>query len=453
MSPLSTPNSTPKGISRFLQQSHPIWLVIYASCAAFLTYTCMYAFRKPFSVGTYENIAGWQGELDFKIALILSQVLGYLLSKFIGIKVVSEMTAGRRALAILALVMASELALIGFALTPAPYNVGFMFFNGLPLGMIWGLVFSFLEGRKSTEILGAVLSVTFIVASGWVRTVGKWLLVETSIPEVWMPAVTGAIFTLPFFFCLYFLSQTPLPDKQDIALRHERVPMDGKARMAFFLRYWPGILLLISSFLLFTGLRDFRDNFSAEIWQALGYGQEPGIFAYAGIRIALIVLVVLGLMVMIKDNVKAFFANQYFILLGCVLLGGATFMYQANLLDGKSWMVLLGAGLYIAYIPYNCFLFDRLVSCVGVTANAGFLIYLADSAGYLGSVSILLYRTFASPEISWLNFFINLCYLVSIGGATLVVGSLAYFMGLRRKAAAAERNGSTNQNNTLSIAP
>ena len=434
MNVTSASDAGQKGIGKFLATSHPIWLVIYASCTAFLTYTCMYAFRKPFSVGTYENVLGWQGELDFKVALILSQVLGYLLSKFIGIKVVSEMTAGRRAVSILALVMASELALIGFALTPAPYNVAFMFFNGLPLGMIWGLVFSFLEGRKSTEILGAVLSVTFIVASGWVRTVGKWLLLETNVPEVWMPAVTGAIFTLPFFVCLYFLSQTPLPDKEDIVLRHQRVPMDGKARMAFFLRYWPGILLLISSFLLFTGLRDFRDNFSAEIWHTLGFGEEPGIFAYAGIRVALIVLVALALMVMIKDNVKAFFANHYFILLGCALLGGATVMFEMQLLSSKAWMVLLGAGLYIAYIPYNCFLFDRLVSSVGVTANAGFLIYLADSAGYLGSVSILLYKTFASPNISWLHFFINLCYLVSSAGAALVIGSLIYFMGLRRKA-------------------
>lgn len=421
------------GMTRFLQQAPALLLVVYASCAAFMTYTCMYAYRKPFSVASYENIQGWSGLLDFKVALILAQVLGYLLSKFIGIKVVSEMTVARRAISILVLVLCSELALIGFALTPAPYNLAFMFLNGVPLGMIWGLVFSFLEGRRSTEILGAVLSVSFIVASGWVRTVGKWLLVDMQVPELWMPAVTGALFTPLFFISLYLLAKTPLPNPQDIAERHLRAPMDSAARWAFFWRYAPGILLLVSSFLLFTGLRDFRDNFSAEIWQALGYGQEPGIFAYAGIRIAFFVLIALGLMVIIKDNLRAFFANQYFILLGCGLLGGSTLMFQSGMLDGKSWMVLLGAGLYIAYIPYNCFLFDRLVSAVGVTANAGFLIYLADSAGYLGSVGILLYRTFASPDISWLQFFIQLCYLVSCLGGALVIGSLLYFGRLRQQ--------------------
>ncbi|MDK1312049.1 DUF5690 family protein [Pseudoalteromonas ardens] len=414
-------------INRVIQRSHTWVFVMYASSAAFMTYFCMYAFRKPFSVGKFEQVEAFMGVLDFKIALVLAQVFGYLLSKFIGIKVVSELTANRRALAILTLVMAAQLALVLFALVPEQLKPLMMFLNGVPLGMIWGIVFSFLEGRKTSEILGAFLSVTFIVASGLVRTVGQWLIVDLNVTEYWMPATTGAIFTVPLFVSVYLLAQTPPPSPDDQSARQARAPMNAQQRLAFFLRYAPGILLLITSFLLFTGLRDFRDNFSAEIWQALGHGEEPAIFAYAGIRIAGVVLFVLAAMVMIKNNTSAFLSNHGFILLGCVLLGGTTYAFEQHWIDGKSWMVWLGAGLYIAYIPYNCFLFDRMISAVGSTANAGFLIYLADSAGYLGSVSILLYRTFASPEISWLAFFIQLCYLVAILGGALVVGSMVYF--------------------------
>ncbi|MCO7188104.1 MULTISPECIES: DUF5690 family protein [unclassified Pseudoalteromonas] len=414
-------------INRVIQRSHTWVFVVYASSAAFMTYFCMYAFRKPFSVGKFEQVEAFIGVLDFKIALVLAQVFGYLLSKFIGIKVVSELTANRRALAILTLVMAAQLALVLFALVPEQLKPLMMFLNGVPLGMIWGIVFSFLEGRKTSEILGAFLSVTFIVASGLVRTVGQWLIVDLNVTEYWMPATTGAIFTVPLFVSVYLLAQTPPPSLDDQSARQARAPMNAQQRLAFFLRYAPGILLLITSFLLFTGLRDFRDNFSAEIWQALGHGEEPAIFAYAGIRIAGVVLFVLAAMVMIKNNTSAFLSNHGFILLGCVLLGGTTYAFEQHWIDGKSWMVWLGAGLYIAYIPYNCFLFDRMISAVGSTANAGFLIYLADSAGYLGSVSILLYRTFASPEISWLAFFIQLCYLVAILGGALVVGSMVYF--------------------------
>ena len=44
-----------------------------------------------------------------------------------------------------------------------------MFFNGLPLGMIGGLVVRYLEGRRASELLLAALSCSFIVASGAVK--------------------------------------------------------------------------------------------------------------------------------------------------------------------------------------------------------------------------------------------------------------------------------------------
>ena len=57
-----------------------------------------------------------------------------------------------------------EVALLLFALVPAPYNFGCLFLNGLPLGMVFGLVLSFLEGRRLTEALAAGLCASFIVA-------------------------------------------------------------------------------------------------------------------------------------------------------------------------------------------------------------------------------------------------------------------------------------------------
>jgi len=412
---------------KWLHQAQGFGFVLFAGVSAFMTYFSMYAFRKPFTASTYESVTEFQAVISYKVALILAQVLGYLLAKFIGVKVIAEMQHTNRGKAILAMILAAELALILFAITPIGFNIVWLFFNGLALGMVWGVVFSFLEGRRTTEMLGAVLSLTFILAPGIVRTVGKWLLESVGITELWMPAATGAIFLPLLLFSVWCLCLLPAPNNDDELARQHRAPMNGQQRWAFFKKYAFGICCLILSFLLFTGLRDFRDNFSAEIWQALGYGQEPAIFAYAGIRIAFIVLVALGAMVLIRNNKTAFYSNHGFILFGITLLCGITLAFEANLIDAKTWMVWLGAGLYIAYIPYNCFLFDRMISAVGATANAGFLLYLADSAGYIGSVSILLYRTFATPEISWLNFFIHTIYAVSVIAAILVVSSLLYF--------------------------
>ena len=56
--------------------------------AAFGTYFCMYAFRKPFTAAEF---AGYEwGGLGYKTLLVTAQVLGYTLSKFIGIKVIAE---------------------------------------------------------------------------------------------------------------------------------------------------------------------------------------------------------------------------------------------------------------------------------------------------------------------------------------------------------------------------
>lgn len=412
---------------KWLEQAQGLGFILFAGISAFMTYFSMYAFRKPFTASTYDNIIGFESVVTYKVALILAQVLGYLLAKFIGIKVIAEMQHAHRGKAILAMILAAELALVLFAITPVGFNIVWLFFNGLALGMVWGVVFSFLEGRRTTEMLGAVLSLTFILAPGVVRTAGKWLLESVGITELWMPAVTGALFLPLLMFSVWCLCLLPKPNLADEQARQQRAPMNGQQRWAFFKKYAFGICCLILSFLLFTGLRDFRDNFSAEIWQALGFGQEPAIFAYAGIRIAFIVLLALGAMVLIRSNKTAFYSNHGFILFGIALLAGTTIAFEANLLDAKTWMVWLGAGLYIAYIPYNCFLFDRMISAVGANANAGFLLYLADSAGYIGSVSILLYRTFATPEISWLNFFIHTIYAVSVIAAILVVSSLLYF--------------------------
>jgi hypothetical protein len=68
-----------------------------------------------------------------------------------------------------------------------------MYLNGLGLGMIFGLVFSYLEGRRITDLLGAGLAVSFIVSSGIIKSVSRWAL-SLGIDEFWMPFVVGLCF-------------------------------------------------------------------------------------------------------------------------------------------------------------------------------------------------------------------------------------------------------------------
>src|SRR5450432_227871 len=194
-----------------LARANPILFTAVAGLAGFCAYFSMYAFRKPFTAATFEAVPGWTFTLDYKIALVLAQVAGYALSKLIGIKVVSELSPARRGAAILLLIGLSWLALVAFAVIPAPWNVAALFFNGLPLGMIWGLVFGYMEGRRVSEALGAILCASFILSSGVVKSVGAWLMNAGHVDRFWMPAAAGALFFPLLLVSVWVLGQLPPP--------------------------------------------------------------------------------------------------------------------------------------------------------------------------------------------------------------------------------------------------
>jgi hypothetical protein len=414
-------------LSRALTRANPIVFSLVAGLAGFCAYFSMYAFRKPFTAATFDAVPGWHVLLDYKVALVLAQVIGYALSKMIGVKVISEMPPARRGIAILVLIGASWLALIGFAVIPAPWNVTMLFLNGLPLGMIWGLVFGYMEGRRVSEVIGAAMCASFIVSSGVVKSVGAWLMTAVHIDRFWMPAAAGAVFIPLLFLSVWVLGLLPPPSPEDEAARVKRAPMTGKDRAAFFATYWPGLVLLVLSYVLLTAFRDFRDNFAAEIWTALGYGKVAGIFTASELPVAAVALAAMAAIIIVRDNLKALMVIHGIVIAGFVLMGASTAAYQAHLLSPLAWMIAAGAGLYMAYTPFNAMLFDRLVAASGQVATAGFLIYVADSSGYLGSVALVLWRNFGGIDLNWLQFFIQAAYVTSIAGTVLVAASALYF--------------------------
>lgn len=415
-------------VTRWLSTAHPVLFSIFAITGAFSTYFCMYAFRKPFSAGTFEGQVElpFVGGLDLKILFIISQLLGYCTSKFLGIKIISEMSAGKRALSIIGVIGFAWLALLLFAVLPVSLKPVALFLNGLPLGMVWGLVFGFLEGRRLSEVLGAGLSASYIVASGFVKTVARFVM-DAGVSEFWMPFATGAIFAVPMVFFVWMLASLPPPTEEDIAARVERAPMDAEARKRFFMAYLPGLLPLTLLYILLTAYRDFRDNFAVEIWAALGYADSPEILTTSEIPIAAGVLLVLALIMAFKDNRKALIFVHLVMMSGCILIGASTLLWQAGLIPPAAWMICVGLGLYVGYVPYGCVLFDRLIAAVGSVATAGFLIYVTDAFGYLGSVALVLYKNFGQGSLSWLEFFVAFSWVTAIACTVCFLISTVYF--------------------------
>lgn len=412
-------------------QRSPAWaFVLYVSLSSFVVYASMYGFRKPFTAASYEGLS-FLG-ISYKVVLVISQVIGYMLSKFYGIRLIAGMRPEKRAWFIVWLIVTGWMALLLFALIPAPYNFVFMFINGLPLGMVWGLVFGFVEGRKVTELMGAVLATSFVFASGLAKTVGKALILH-GVSEFWMPFLAGAVFIGPALISTWLLNQTPPPSAEDVAQRTIRLPMDKEHRRGFLRRFGYALIPVVFAYVMLTILRDFTEDFANELWTETGFRNNADVFARTSTIVSLIVLAVIGGFFLIRNNYRAFQLNNVIIIGGFVLAAGSTLAFHLHMISPVAWIVTASAGLYLGYVPYNCFYFERMLAAYRVPGNVGFLIYIADAFGYLGTVVVLLIKEFVHIRYSWVDFFTGMFYVSAVAGILLVLWGSVLFAKIYRK--------------------
>jgi MFS family permease len=408
-----------------------IQFILHASLAAFITYLSMYAFRKPFTAATYDGQKLWS--IDYKILLILSQLLGYTVSKYLGIKYVSELKPQQRTKALIFLMAFAMLMLFLFGLTNYPYNFIFMFFNGLPLGMIWGVVFGYLEGRRNTELFGAVMASSFIISSGLVKGVGKFILDTGAVTDNWMPFIAALSFTPLLILGIFLLNKLSPPAEEDRLARTERVPMNAADRKRFTQTFLIGIIFTVLLYVGLTVFRDIRDNFAIDFWQELSLKGIPQLLIFSELPIAIVVLAIIACVILIKNNKWAFYLNIGMILFSGALMLFSTSLYHSGRMGPITWTILSGFSMYLPYIAYHTLFFERWIAFFKYKSNAGFLMYMSDAFGYLGSIIILLVRNFATPSISWVNYFIYCSYILGVAVIILSVFLLFYFKKTEKK--------------------
>ncbi|MCH8045266.1 MAG: hypothetical protein IID44_16265 [Planctomycetes bacterium] len=408
--------------------------ICWAIAASFSTYFCMYAFRKPFAAAKFEGldltlwVSDFKIEIGLKTAFVISQIVGYTISKYVGIKVCSEITRGRRATALVLLILLAEAALLLFAVLPNQWKILAIFLNGLPLGMVWGLVVWYLEGRRMSEILLAGLSCSFILASGMVKDVGRFVMSDWHFSEAQMPVVTGGLFLPLFLLSVWLLNQLPAPSTADVLLRVRREPMDGQQRISFMRQFLPGMIVLLVVYLFLTAYRDFRDNYGVEIFAELGYHEEPALFTRSELPVAFGVLIALAALSLIKNNRRGLIGAFVVMAGGAAMMGISTILFDNDAINGQWWMILVGLGSYLAYVPFGSMLFDRLIASTRTTGTAVFAIYVADAIGYTGSIGVQLYKDLGQSDISRLEFFRLMTYGLSILALVGLTASCLYFV-------------------------
>lgn len=391
---------------------HPAFVAAHGAIAAFGTYACMYGFRKPFTAGLYVEDPFSPG---MKAALVAAQLLGYTVSKLIGIRVIAEMPARRRIGTLLGLIVVAEAAWILFGFLPPALGTVCLFLNGLPLGMVFGLVLGFLEGRRLSEAFLAALCCSFIVADGIAKTVGLQLL-GAGIPERWMPAAAGAVFAIPLVLFASMLGRVEPPSHADVLARADRGPVDRVARIKFLRRHGMVVGAICLAYLLVTVLRSLRADFARELWTALGAPGDAGVFTRSELWVAFAVLVPMAVLARMGDNLRAFRIGLVLSCLGLAVVAAACLAWPGGGLDPFAFMVLVGTGLYLPYVAVHATVFERLIALTRDRANLGFLMYLADSAGYLGVCGVMLASKASLAGVAMLPLFLEAGLWVAVAG-------------------------------------
>ena len=138
-------------------------------------------------------------------------------------------------------------------------------------------------------------------------------------------------------------------------------------------------------------------------------------------------------MMLIKNNSIAFFTNQMIIFSGGILLLTCTILFMQHLISPITWIIVMGFSMYLPYISFHVMFYERWIALFKYKSNIGYLMYISDAFGYLGSTVVLCCKGAGFTTNNWTNFFCNIGITI---GILIVVSSLVsccYFYQKQKK--------------------
>ncbi len=408
----------------------PDWIfVLWAGGTALLSYSLVYALRKPFTAAEFEGLQVFG--MDYKIVVSIIQLLGYVSAKLLGIKYISELRPEGRLKFIIGSAALSEISLIAFGLLPMPYNIMALYFNGLSLGCMWGVIFSFLEGRRTTDILASIMGVSMALSSGVAKSLGLYTLNVLHVSEFWMPALIGAIAFPLLCFTGWMMTRFPQPTAADIASRSVRVTLNGHQRWALFRRFMPLLIMLFAANLLLTVQRDIKEDFIVCIIDVSTVSSWA--FAQIDSIATLVLLAAFALLSTTYDHLKVL---CILLVLSTCGMGTLAFLganFEQVGLPTTIWLFLQSLCLDMAYLSFQTIFFERFIACFKIKGNVGFFIITIDFVGYLGTLALLLFKEFYASHIDWASFYNSMSLYIGIVCCLAFIGSLVYMIQVRKR--------------------
>ena len=312
-----------------------------------------------------------------------------------------------------------------------PYNIVALYFNGLSLGCMWGVIFSFLEGRRTTDILASIMGVSMALSSGVAKSLGLYALNQLHVSEFWMPALIGAAAFPLLCFTGWMMTRFPKPTEADIASRSERVTLNGHQRWALFRRFMPLLILLFGANLLLTVQRDIKEDFivciiDVDTISSWAFAQIDSIATF-------VLLAVFALLATTYNHLKVL---CMLLMLSTVGMGTLAFLGATEgneTIPTTIWLFLQSLCLDIAYLSFQTIFFERFIACFKIKGNVGFFIITIDFVGYLGTLGLLLFKEFCASHIDWTSFYNHMSLYIGVACCFAFIASLVYMIHVRNR--------------------
>ena len=214
-----------------------------------------------------------------------------------------------------------------------------------------------------TDLLASLFGLSIAVSSGTAKSIGLFVVDILNVSEFWMPALIGAV-ALPLLAALgYLLDRLPRPTAEDKALRVERVTLDKQQRWNLFRSFAPVLTMLFFANLFLTVLQDVKEDFLVKIFDVAGSGYSSWIFAQLDSIVTLIILIIFGLMVFVRNNMRVLLILLSLVILGMLTMSFISLRYEALQLSPVVWLFIQSLCLYLAYLCFQTIFFDRFIAC------------------------------------------------------------------------------------------
>lgn len=408
-------------ITQYLKTKSELSTAIYIVTTGFIAYFMAYCIRSPLFVNEFANETVFGG-LDLKIAYVMAQNIGYALGKIPSVLYAANLPQRRLFLALNCLCFMAML----FICFPAfihsnVFRCFCVMASSFCLSPIYAMMVRYMEGRLMSDAIISFFSLSWILPSSVVKTVGQMLL-NAGMKPYEMTVLLAVIGYVLFAIFTYLLHHSPPPSVADKRAKGLRRSTKGDDKWAFMRKYSPGLTCIVAAYMVLTAIRQFRDYFAPEIYSDLldETNVDPAIYTTTELPVGVVAMLCMATFYFLKDNFKAFRGMLMVMILGSLVVFLISFGYLSKIYaDGVLYMAVLGSGVFLAYIPPGSMLFDRLMSVSGDNMTSTFIIYIMDGSAYICTLSMLMYKNFGADEdMSYSTF---LLWMGTIGGLMVVV--------------------------------